>query len=263
MNHQLRMTLTKQIANRIDSDLSQIALIPQAMAATLSERDDWPHHQLLSWMEAMLAKDARLYGTCVAFEAFVFHPRIENYAPYVYRKDNVERMLIGDAYRDLPWYADPKNRQEAMWTEPFFDSEGGKIFMVTYSVPIMRKKSWWRMVTEERFVGVATADLSITYFDQLRKWLDELKLGKAGYGFVLSPTGTFISHPNADYKFPKKISEVAAFQDDRDLKKMTQRLLQHESGSARVVDPYTGKSSVYYFAPIPSAQWTLVVVVEE
>ena len=110
MNHQLRITLTRQIADRIDSDLCQIAIIPHTMAATLSLRKDWTKEQLYLWMRQMLAKDSRLYGTCVAFEPREFDNK-EEFAPYVYWKDprTVDEKPITYAYRDMGWYKEAKD----------------------------------------------------------------------------------------------------------------------------------------------------------
>ena len=269
MNDRLRMTLTKQMADRIDSDLCQFALVPQTMAATLSVREDWTQAQIVPWVKEMLYRDERLFGTCVVFEPFQFDGRAEDYSHYVYwgppnlRRHEPYAMAIEYPFRHLPWYSRPRKEGQGVWTEPYFD-DAGNIFMVTYSVPIHRQRQFLGFgIGELRFVGVTTADLDLGHFDQLRK-LDQLDLGKPAYGFVLSPTGQFVSHPNPKYKFPKKITDVAAYQDGTTMKNLNERLLRHDTGSALVaVDPWTGKRSMYYFAPIPSAQWTLVVVVEE
>jgi serine/threonine protein kinase len=308
MNHHLRSTLTRQIAERIDGDLRQFALIPQTMAATMSMRDDRPldrlyeerlalpvlcagmvasmgtpreHGPLFSasawvasrrekpaertkelfrWMRKMIEADTRLFGTCVSFEEYEFSDKLRDFAPYVCRKEKDEdagNYLISYAYRERNWYAEAKKQQKALWTEPFFDEGGGDVFMVTHSVPI------WR---GDKFAGVATADLNVTYFDQLREWLDKVNFGKGGYGFIINSAGMFISHPRGatdpEFKAPKKITDLAVFKEGRNMKKLTEQLQNQQAGSIRGIDPNT-KRCIYYFAPIPSAQWMFVAVVEE
>ena len=135
----------------------------------------------------------------------------------------------------------------ALWTEPFFDEDGGDIFMVTYSVPIIRKERKGDVVTE-RFAGVATADLALAYFVQLRTWLADMKLGKDSYCFVLGPHGTFISHPNTEWKCPKKITDIPAYKEGKAMTTLTERLLHQQTGSVPVmIDPHINKRSTYYF----------------
>ena len=81
--------------------------------------------------------------------------------------------------------------------------------------------------------------------------------------FVISTTGSFISHPNPEFQLPLKITEARAFQADEALQALTKRLLSREPGSMHAVDPHTHAPSVYCFAPIVSAQWSFVAVSEE
>ena len=260
INHNLQMALTKQVADRIDSDLRQLTRIPTLMATTLSVRSDWSDDQLEAWMRTMLSKDERLFGTAVAFEPKQFDGKREDFAKYTYRTRESVRtmMLLSPAYqphyREWAWYNSVRKQRSSSWSEPFIDQGGGNIPMITYSVPI------WR---GDQFVGVATADLSIAYFDAMRQWLGEVNLGKNGYAFVISTTGSFISHPNPEFQLPLKITEARAFQADEALQALTNRLLSREPGSMHAVDPYTHAPSVYCFAPIVSAQWSFVAVSEE
>ena len=62
---------------------------------------------------------------------------------------------------------------------------------------------------------------------------------------------------------PLKITESREFQDDKALQTLSARLLNRDTGSKRAVDPSNGQQSVFYFAPIASAQWSFIVVTEE
>jgi len=41
-----------------------------------------------------------------------------------------------------------------------------------------------------------------------------------------------------------------------------ERVLRGDAGRATATDPWTGKQSIFLFAPIPSAEWTFVAVLE-
>jgi tRNA A-37 threonylcarbamoyl transferase component Bud32 len=248
---------TLRLAERIDSDLRQLARTPEMMAATLEQRPDWTEAQLDAWMRAALGKDSKLFGTTVAFEPRQFDPQREDFALYAYRKEGglaTKQLKPPDykLYRTWPWYTRPKQQGGPVWSEPFEDEGGGNIPMITYSVPLRR---------DGKFVGVVTADLSIGYFQVLHGWLADLKMGEGSYGFVVSREGRFISHPSAAYRLPLKITEADDFQADDELRSLSARLLREERGTATGVDPYLGRSARFHFARIPSAGWTFVAVV--
>lgn len=78
-------------------------------------------------------------------------------APYSYR------TATGLAHKDLSkvagydftnqdWYAKPKAAGAASWSAPYFDTGGGDINMVTYSLPVVSGGS---------FLGILTTDLGI------------------------------------------------------------------------------------------------------
>jgi tRNA A-37 threonylcarbamoyl transferase component Bud32 len=256
---QLQISLTRQAAERLDSDLRQLATIPQLMAATLAQRADWTEGQLEAWMREAIEKDTRVFGICAAFEPYQFDRGREDYALYVCRGPGgltAKRLTFpaySPLYRQWPWYSRPQHERRALWSEPFIDEGGGDVPMLTYSVPLER---------QGRLVGVVTADLSLDYFQVLRGWLDELRVGREGYAFVVSPTGTFISHPNPAYRLPAKITEVREFQADEDLKTLTQQMLGRDEGRVTAVDPWTGRPSAFLFAPVRSTGWSLAVVIE-
>lgn len=260
INRELQKSLTIQVADRIDSDLKQLTRAPILMAGTLSQRPDWSEDQLVEWMKKSLEQDERIFGIAVALEPGEFEKDRKDFAQYVYRPDGIARskkLLLPDykpIYREHRWYSAAKEKRKALWSEPFFDQEGGDIPMITFSVPILRSG---------RFAGVVTADLSISYFEGMRKWLDEVKLGKNGYAFVLSPTGTFISHPDPEIRTPMRIGETPIFQQQDALRNLTRRISDQEIGFERGVDPMSRKASLFYFAPIKSAGWTFIAVSEE
>jgi hypothetical protein len=113
-------------------------------------------------------------------------------------------------------------------------------------------------------------DLPGSYFERLWNWLAEVGMGPKSYGFVIGGSsstndrvadrvGTFIYHP--EWKPPLKITELTAA--DRTFHFLAQRILSGETGADTAVDPWTGKRSTFMFAPIRSAEWSFVAVVEE
>ncbi len=257
---QLQTTLTREMAERLDADLRQLATIPQVMAVTLSLRPDWTADQLAAWMREALRKDSRVFGICVAFEPRQFDRQQEEFALYVCREaggiaaKQLTLPTYSPSYREWAWYQLPTTQRRAMWSEPFVDTGGGNVPMLTYSVPLER---------QGRIVGVVTADLSLDYFQVLEAWLGQAQVGRAGYAFVVSGTGTFISHPVPQCELPRKLDDFPLFQTDAALTALRRRMLGQEEGRVTAADPWTGRLSAFHFAPVRSAGWALAVVIAE
>ena len=126
--------------------------------------------------------------------------------------------------------------------------------MVTFSVPVRRGG---------RVVGVVTADLSIEYFKGLQDDLRDLNFGPDSYGFVVSPTGRFISHPDSRFDLRRKLADVLSEQQDAGLSALADRALRHESGEERGTDFAGGRPVRFLFAPVNSSGWAVVAVIPD
>jgi sigma-B regulation protein RsbU (phosphoserine phosphatase) len=90
------------------------------------------------------------YGSAVALlnaEAIV------TASPYVYRTGDgfAELDLATPDYHidEQEWLATPRDSKKAIWTDPYFDAGGGKIWMVTRSVPLIRDGTVVLVVTTD------------------------------------------------------------------------------------------------------------------
>ena len=77
-------------------------------------------------------------------------------SPYWYRTNGtlVSKELATPSYNidNQTWLRKPIDLKAPYWTDPYFDSGGGEIWMRTYSVPI---------IVNNRVVAVATTDLAV------------------------------------------------------------------------------------------------------
>jgi hypothetical protein len=251
----LQMALTRQVAERLDRDLQRHTMLPQMMAATLAQQDQWDQTRLTAWMRKCLERDEEAYGTCVAFEPGAFHGR-PHFAPYVYRPGAaIAEKLIQYRYREERWYADARRKGAALWSKPFFDRGGGNIWMVTHSVPFFR---------HGKVAGIVTVDLPVEHLKVLQGWLDELQLGHDSYAFVVNRRGELVYHPNPAYQGNKQVADLTHLRAEGGFALLVRRILRsREPGSAKGTDLATGKPVSFLFAPIPSAGWALVAVVPE
>ncbi len=250
---QLQLALTHQVAGRIDGDLRRLAAVPETIAHAVAGRSDWSETHLREILLGALTQEPRLFGVCAAFEPFQVDPARDLFALYACRKETppVARQLLPPGYRlyrEWEWYRLPIERKASVWSEPFVDTGGGDIPMVTYSVPLKRA---------DRTVGVVTADLSLAYFDELRRWLDELSLGEGAYGFVVSADGAFICHPKAEFRMPRRLQDAAATEG---WPAILAGVNSGKPGSLPALDFAGGAPVTVHFAPVRTAGWTLLTL---
>ena len=92
--------------------------------------------------------------------------------------------------------------------------------------------------------------------------MNSLKLGKTGYGFILSKKGTFIYSPREDWvKEQKTIFQIISqgYKPEK-LRVPAQKALKGSKIEMDFNDPLTGQSSWIFFEPIPTTGWTLSAV---
>ena len=240
--------------SKIEAKILPAEKVPEYLSIAMSN-PDVDKVRIVELLRSVLEKNPEIYGSAIAFEPYKFSKDYEYYSPYAYKKDGrIEFTDLGKdeyLYPKWDWYKVPKKLNEAVWSEPYYDTEGGETLMVTYSVPFYRKENG-----RKAFTGIATADLSL-------KWLEEmvssLKIGKTGYGFLVSKKGRLITHPDkrlvmneSALKIPEKRS--------RHLHGAGKEIQKGEIGFVPTLDTSTGKRIWIAYASVPTTGWSLAAV---
>lgn len=255
---QLEMTLTRQVAERLDSDFRRLAAVPQGGALLLSQRSDWTEPQLKDLLAGVLASDPRVFGVCAAFEPGQFALNRKDYALYVHRSPKGPVFVQFDPetykplYREWDWYANPRDRGKALWGDPYFDKGGGEIWMSTHSIPFYRGG---------KFSGVFSLDISIEeYARVMRGWLAEVQMGSGSYGFVVDHTGRIVTHPEMD-RFRVSVQEL----DRSNLKlgELDGLLREETEGHLHGIDPRSNLPARFVYVKVPASMWSFVAVIPD
>jgi len=180
----------------IETIFHSVSTNADSMAAVVSEIG-MTEKQIHQTIKAFIKTDADIYGMTVALEPHTLIESIGDFSPYYYKKDS--RIHYSDLadnsyqYKKWTWYNKPKKLNMAIWSEPYIDDGGGNILMTTYSTPIHRK-------SDKTFAGIATADIDLSWLNDIIK---QIKIGKTGFGFILSRDDIVIAHPDQTINMTK------------------------------------------------------------
>jgi sigma-B regulation protein RsbU (phosphoserine phosphatase) len=174
--------------------------------------------------------------------------------PYVYREGGALRrkdLAAGDyPFESHDWYQLPRELRAPVWTEPYFDEGGGESIMVTYSAPILSEDG-------RSCVGIVTGDLAL---DWLAAMLSALELGHGGYAFLISRTGTLVSHPVRDIVMRESIFSLAEESDAPEVRRVGRAMVRGETGFTRLVGFRDATPYWLAYTPVPGTGWSLAAM---
>lgn len=197
-----------------------------------------------------------IFASAIAFEPGAFDAELVYFSPYAVRSGTeIQGTYLGnDAYQyhHMDWYRVPKQTNQAVWSDPYFDEGGGDIAMATYSVPFYRVVDGAR-----RFTGVVTVDISLEW---LRDIMDTVHIFESGYAFIISASGRFIYHPNISHVLRESIFSLAEARAIPEWRDAGRAMIAGERGFIPIPGIHLNRPAWLYYAPLPSANWSLGLV---
>ena len=242
-------------ASRIDAELRRVEEAPTGLADTLGRRD-LDRDALESALCNLVVANPTVFGAAAAFEPGAFEAGLPAFAPYCYRE--ADRMRVKDlgqgsyAYASRDWYRRPREQQRALWSEPYFDEGGGSILMATYSVPFGGGASG------DGVRGIATADVALEW---LQRFMAQVRVGRGGYAFLISPSGRIVTHPDARLAMRVTLADLG--RDDPGFARLAEAVAAGRRGSERAQDPATRAPLLVVLRPLEANGWSLAVVSQE
>ena len=233
--------------SKIEAKILPAEKIPEYLSIAMAN-PDVGKDGIVELLRSALEKNPEIYGSAIAFEPYTFSKDYAYYSPYAYNKNGkIQFSDLGTdeyAYPKWDWYKVPKKLNRPVWSEPYYDTGGGDTLMVTYSVPFYREEAG-----RKKFTGIVTADLSLSW---LEKMISSLKIGKTGYGFLVSKEGKLITHPDKSLVMSESALKIPA--------KKGWVGSKEEIGFVSTKDTTTGKRIWIAYAPVPATEWSLAAV---
>jgi len=244
--------------SKIEDVLNRVEKIPTNLARFV-ENSELSSDNLTSILQSVVFNNKEIYGSTIAFENKFNRKNQPRFAPYFYMQhDKLNFVDLSEKsydYHNKNWYKTPKDRDSAMWIEPYFDEGAGNILMTTYSVPfyIDTKK-------EKTFHGIVTADISLKWLDEI---VNSISILESGFAFLISQDGIIISHPNQNHIMKSYHDFIANNPTLENKKRILSDMLSGKEGVEEYESIHLNKSAYLFYTQLPSSNWTLALVFPE
>ncbi|MDD3311572.1 SpoIIE family protein phosphatase [Pseudodesulfovibrio sp.] len=247
--------LALETTSRIDAVLSSVQKMANNIAFSLEDAT-LTREEILDLDRRVLANNPEIYGMAIAFEPYFLEKDKLFFAPYHYRSAGriAFTMLGGPRYRYfyMDWYQIPKELGHSIWTEPYNDEGGGGVLMTTYAVPFYRTVDGRKV-----FAGVVTADVSLEW---LKEMLQDIRIYRTGYAFLLSRHGTFVAHPDRNLVMNQTIFSLAEEVKSPALWRIGRNMLDGKSAFVELDNTVSEDERYLFYTGLEYGGWSLGVI---
>jgi uncharacterized membrane protein YeaQ/YmgE (transglycosylase-associated protein family) len=160
----------------------------------------------------------------------------------------------GDEILDrTEWFHAPIRAEKSTWGEPYFGSSGG-VYWAGFGIPFYD--------VDGSIAGIISADMKLA---DIQKLVSELTPGNqgGGYGFIVSQTGLFISHPISD--FVNKERNIIDINPDWDVGNLQNQYKENDNKPFIMdhVDIESKQESWVFFVPVKNAEWWIGISLDK
>ena len=250
--------LTLSVARRIEQEFRAVVKVTDDLRVFL-EAGPCEKETLALLVRRLVEGNSEVFGSAVAFEPNAFDPNLRSYAPYYHKgKAGMAFAQLGSGSYDYfmkDWYHLPNVLRKPVWIDPYFDEGGGGIVMTTYARPFFEREVDGSPV---KMRGIITADVSLEWLSRL---VNSTKAAKTGYCFIVSDTGTFVTHPDPDLIMWESLFSLAEENRAPVLRTAGLAMIKEDAGFMDIGRALMGEDSYLAYARIPSPGWSLGAVI--
>ena len=236
----------------IQRDLAQCAEVARTVAvyAQSSEKGTIDSKQCLEFIRDIISLNKNAMSSGLWYAPFAFYPDQRYYNYYVYLDNgvfkNASNYAETEEYVFTEWYRNGRSSDgPAVWSG-VYNNPVTHADIITASVPVFDK--------DGLFTGVATADMS---FNDIRKIIATISVGKTGKACLIGPRGEFISY----FDDSRDISQKIQYDEDPNLAAFGFNVMQKREGVAAL--ELNGVRQTAFFKSIPETSWILAVFIDD
>ncbi|MGB3507920.1 MAG: Cache 3/Cache 2 fusion domain-containing protein [Microcoleaceae cyanobacterium] len=213
--------------------------------------------ELLERLKLEIEENTELLDIGVAYQPFAYRPDVKLYAPYYARIDNKIELFetkINYTKPKYAWYSNTLNKGPN-WGEPYLWSDTSLVSdpVVGFFTPFYNPNT-----QDKSLRGIVYSEYSLS---QIREVMQSLDLGRTGYGFIISETGTYLYHPNEEYfKAQENVFDITYEQQDEKLRELIVKALKGTPVEANLTDEVTGQNSWLFLRTTNRNGWVVGIV---
>ncbi len=208
---------------------------------------------LESLTRRILEENPIVMGSTVAMVPGYYEDR-PLYSPYSCRVPGFDGIatlsLATDEYNypEQEWFTQALDKDEGYWSEPYVDTGGGELLMVTFSMPVRDESG--------RVAAILTSDVSL---DWMTGQVNDLRIYPNSFSMVLSREGRIMVSPVKSLVMQYTAHDLASGRDSTVMMHVNQRIMSGETGYISV--RYQGKKHFVYYTPVERTGWYLSVII--
>lgn len=239
--------LAHETINQIDGRLEKVQTLSRSVLLLISQKslDD---SELNTYFYNLINEHRELISITLASripDSDVFRARII----YNERNSMVVKNIPGDSYTYQDWFLIPYLTQKRHWSEPWYDSNGPEKMVVSLCLPFFENG---------KVVGILRFDTELRVLQSI---VSPLKVKKNGYAFLLSNTGTIVTHPADSLVMNESIFSLAESNQDEQLRKIGRSMIAGETDFVRLKKHSLSKNFWMYYSPIHTNRWCLAIMI--
>ncbi len=254
-----------EVANeRINNVFSTVETAVSNNVPEVEENIGNDHKQFFA-VEHLLKLNPNIVGAAVALNPGCEPLKGQCSAPYAYRDSTGVKTihLTSDSYDYLhkEWYTKPVTHVISCWSDPYLDTGGGNIPMVTYSQPLINQQG--------EVYAVQTADISLDWIADKTAQMDSIF--NANYAavndgngnaftFIISHQGTFVAHPDRTMVMNKNIYDFFKATGREKNYKLGDKLLGTKDASFLIYRDSNSNIFFLFYDKIERTGWTMGTV---
>ncbi|MCL2473158.1 MAG: ATP-binding protein, partial [Treponema sp.] len=221
-----------------------------AVYAESSKKTTLESDECLDFLKKIVSMNPIAMAAGLWYEPFAFYSDQRYFSYYVYKKDGAYSTISNYAdlveYPYTEWYRNGRSSKgEPIWSGVYYEPVA-KSDIITASVPVFDDSG--------KFTAVATADMN---FDDIRKIIGTVSVGKTGKACLIGPLGEFISYFDDTEDISKKIQ----YSDNPNLAAFGYTIMQKGEGVTSIF--LDGVNQTAYYKTIPETKWILAVFIND
>ncbi|MED1781210.1 methyl-accepting chemotaxis protein [Brevibacillus fortis] len=242
----LQMQVAKEAAY-LNGMLDKTGKLSETLTYSVSHGSKETIKQIEGTLVDVVASEPLIVGGGFWMEPYSFDSSQKLYGRYAIR--NNDKVELDPAYSDgsydylaQDWYKAGMVDKPYVWTEPYADPIS-KVPMVTAIAPIK---------VGGKISGTTTLDIGLT---ELNKSIENLKVGETGYGFIVSKSGIYVSHRDAQKNLQVKITD----ESETGLRDIANQITE-ATATGMTQTTIDGQNQCVTFAPIGETGMMLATV---